>query len=192
MKVIGLTGGIGSGKSTVARVFERLSVPVFYADDEAKKAYQDPIIQAQVVDLFGADVFENGKLNRPILAQRAFESGEKLAVLNALIHPFVAQKWLAWKKAHQSASYVIREAAILIESGTYQDCDAIILVTAPIEARIKRVCMRDGVTEAQVLTRINKQLSDEDRRKYTQYELKNDNREGLLETILRMDNYFRS
>ncbi|MFY7970370.1 MAG: dephospho-CoA kinase [Flavobacteriales bacterium] len=192
MKVIGLTGGIGSGKSTVARVFERLGVPVFYADLVAKAAYTEPSIQLSVTSLFGSDIFENGVLNRAILAERVFSSPSLLAQLNALIHPYVAEQWRIWRKQHSSSPYVIREAAILIESGSYQDCDAIIQVTAPIEDRIKRVCKRDGTSEEQVRSRMNNQLSDEERMKYAQYELKNDNRESLLETILRLDNYFRS
>lgn len=192
MKVIGLTGGIGSGKSTVARVFERLGVPVFYADLVAKAAYTEPSIQLSVTSLFGSDIFENGVLNRAILAERVFSSPSLLAQLNALIHPYVAEQWRVWKKQHSASPYVIRETAILIESGSYQDCDAIIQVTAPIEDRIKRVCKRDGTSEEQVRSRMNNQLSDEERMKYAQYELKNDNRESLLETILRLDNYFRS
>jgi len=96
MKVIGLTGGIGSGKSTVARVFERLSVPVFYADEVAKTAYADESIREKVIALFGEEVFEDGKLNKSLLATKAFASSELLSQLNAVIHPYVAEQWKKW------------------------------------------------------------------------------------------------
>jgi dephospho-CoA kinase len=162
-KIIGLTGGIGSGKTTVAKQFMGAGIPVYIADDEAKKMLQQPEIITQIKNTFGDSVLENHQISRTKLAQLVFNQPEKLMQLNAIIHPAVKEHFQTWLKSKQSEPYVIREAAILFESGTYQDCDLIISVVAPIEDRIARVMKRDHVDRAAVLARINNQWTDEQR-----------------------------
>ena len=130
-KIIGLTGGIGSGKSTMANYFASLGVPVYIADEEAKKILYLPEAVKEVKAAFGEQVFTNNIPDRAKLAKVVFNDPEKLAVLNAIIHPKVRQHFTEWLELHKSQNFVIKEAAILFESGSYRDCDKIILVTAP-------------------------------------------------------------
>jgi dephospho-CoA kinase len=158
MKVIGLTGGIGSGKSTIARVFETLGFPVFDADKEALYLYEsDPTLLSEVVQTFGDDVLlSGGRLNRMALANIVFREEEALKKLNALVHPRVARRFEEWKQ-QQHAKMVIREAAILFESGSDVGCDAVIVVTAPEELRVQRVMKRNGISESEVRARMARQ-----------------------------------
>jgi dephospho-CoA kinase len=158
MKVIGLTGGIGSGKSTVARVYESLGYPVFDADKEALALYEnDPTLLPKVVELFGDGVLlPDGRLNRMALASVVFSDESALKKLNALVHPRMARRFEEWKQ-QQNSETVIREAAILFESGSDAGCDAVIVVTAPEELRIKRVMQRNGIREAEVRARMARQ-----------------------------------
>lgn len=189
---IGLTGGIGSGKSTVARVFETLGIPVFYADMVAKRAYLDPEIQDKVSELLHIPIIKNGVVQREEIAAIIFNDESKLVALNAIIHPWVAQEYRLWCNQQRHHHYVVREAAILIESGAYTSCDKIILITAPIEQRINRVMKRDGVQANVVLSRIEQQMSDEERAAYANYIWKNDNSFPLLEHILLFDNMIKA
>jgi len=162
-KIIGLTGGIGSGKTTVANYFKSYGIPVYIADDEARKIMQSADIMEAIKDLFGADVFENETLNREKLAKIVFNNPESLEKLNGIVHPAVKKHFEQWLLQNLEAPYVIYEAAILFESGRYKDCDIIITVTAPIESRIQRVIKRDNTTRELVLKRINAQWTDEKR-----------------------------
>nr|WP_294936867.1 dephospho-CoA kinase [uncultured Flavobacterium sp.] len=160
-KIIGLTGGIGSGKSTIAGYFKEFGVPVYIADEEARKLMDDPEIIQKVQAVFDENVMENNALNRKLIADLVFSAPEKLKKLNSVIHPEVKKHFLAWVNAHKDKPFVIKEAAILFESGTYKDCDKIIVVTAPEEVRIQRVMNRDKVTKEQVSERMNHQWPDE-------------------------------
>lgn len=162
-KIIGLTGGIGSGKTTIANYFKSFGVPVYIADDEARKIMQSVEIISAIKDVFGDTVFENEKLNREELAKIVFNNPEKLEKLNNIVHPAVKKHFEQWLLQHTAAPYVIYEAAILFESGSYKNCDLIITVTAPIESRIQRVVERDKTTRELVLKRINAQWTDEQR-----------------------------
>ncbi len=162
-KIIGLTGGIGSGKTTVANYFKSYGIPVYIADDEARKIMQSADIMEAIKDLFGAEVFENETLNREKLAKIVFNNPESLEKLNGIVHPAVKKHFEQWLLQNLEAPYVIYEAAILFESGRYKDCDIIITVTAPIESRIQRVIKRDNTTRELVLKRINAQWTDEKR-----------------------------
>jgi dephospho-CoA kinase len=162
-KIIGLTGGIGSGKTTVANYFKSYGIPVYIADDEARKIMQSADILEAIKNLFGADVFENETLNREKLAKIVFNNPESLEKLNGIVHPAVKKHFEQWLLQNLEAPYVIYEAAILFESGRYKDCDIIITVTAPIESRIQRVIKRDNTTRELVLKRINAQWTDEKR-----------------------------
>jgi len=177
-----VTGGIGSGKSTICRVFEVWGVPVFRADEEARLAYNDPTIRKAVVELVGQDVFDGVHLDRKLLASRVFSNPDKLNQLNALIHPWVGERWKSWKLA-QHTPYVIREAAILFEAGRADDCDKIVLVSAPEKLRIERVVKRDGVHEEEVRKRMTNQWDDARRRPFVHREWVNDNSNLLLPTL---------
>lgn len=162
-KIIGLTGGIGSGKTTVANHFRKANIPVYIADDEARKISQSPEIIEEIRKVFGNSIFDDAILNREKLSQIVFNDPEKLKQLNAIIHPAVRKHFQNWVLKHESAPFVIYEAAILFESGSYKNCDLIITVTAPIESRIQRVIQRDKTTRELVLKRINAQWNDEQR-----------------------------
>ncbi|MDI5897736.1 dephospho-CoA kinase [Flavobacterium yafengii] len=162
-KIIGLTGGIGSGKTTIANYFKSFGIPVYIADDEARKIMQSSEITEAIKNVFGDIIFENEKLNREKLAKIVFNNPEKLEKLNKIVHPAVKKHFEQWLLQHTAAPYVIYEAAILFESGSYKNCDLIITVTAPVESRIQRVVERDKTTRELVLKRINAQWTDEQR-----------------------------
>ena len=162
-KIIGLTGGIGSGKTTIANYFKSFGIPLYIADDEARKIMQSAEITEAIKNVFGDTVFENEKLNREELAKIVFNNPEKLEKLNKIVHPAVKKHFEQWLLQHAAAPYVIYEAAILFESGSYKNCDLIITVTAPVESRIQRVIERDKTTRELVLKRINAQWTDEQR-----------------------------
>lgn len=160
-KIIGLTGGIGSGKTMVAQYMQSQGIPVYIADEEAKKVMNIPEVVAEVAKTFGNDVIENGSVNRQKVAQLVFNSPEKLKQLNEIIHPRVKQDFDNWVEKHHNFPFVVKEAAILFESGSYQFCDKIITVTAPLPVRLQRVMERDSVTRDQVLARMQNQWDDE-------------------------------
>ncbi len=174
-KIIGLTGGIGSGKSTIASYFKSLGIPVYIADDASRNVTALPKVRKQIKNQFGADVFNGSGLNRQKLAQLVFSDPEKLKQLNAIIHPAVKADFDLWLTQHANAPIVIKEAAILFESGSYKNCDAIITITAPEEIRIARVIKRDGVTRAEVLRRIANQWTDAQRIAKSDYVIDNTN-----------------
>lgn len=173
-KIIGLTGGIGSGKTTIANCFMKSGVPVYIADDEARKIMQSEEIIEQIKKTFGTTIFENDILNREKLAQIVFSDPEKLKLLNAIIHPAVKKHFRNWILDHKNAPFIIYEAAILFESGSYKDCDKIITVIAPMESRIQRVIHRDNSSREQVLKRINAQWNDDQRIAQSDYVIEND------------------
>ena len=144
-KIIGLTGGIGSGKTTIAKHIEQLGIPVYIADIEAKKILETKIIIDRISDAFGHDILENQKIDRKKLSKVVFENPEKLKTLNSIIHPEVAKHFKNWVQENQNHQIVVKEAAILFESGSYKNCDKVILVTAPKETRIQRVINRDNI-----------------------------------------------
>ena len=159
---VGLTGGIGSGKTTIANLFAlHFSIPIYIADTKAKELVaNNKQLQQEIVTLLGEEAFVEGRYNTSFVAQEVFSNKEKLDKLNAIIHPYVQQDFLQWKQSQQ-ALYVIKEAAILFESGSYRDCDFIIMVTAPLEERIERVMLRDKIDRETVEKRIKNQWNDE-------------------------------
>jgi dephospho-CoA kinase len=162
-KIIGLTGGIGSGKTTIAKYFQSFGIPVYIADDEARKIMQSPDIINAIKNAFGEDIFENGILNREKLAKIVFNDPEKLEKLNNIVHPAVKKHFELWLLENKTVPYIIYEAAILFESGRYRDCDIIVTVTAPIETRLQRVVERDKTTRELVLKKMEAQWLDEKR-----------------------------
>jgi dephospho-CoA kinase len=169
-KIIGLTGGIGSGKSTVASYIASKGIPVYIADEEAKKIMELPEVISEVQQLFDEDVLlENNQLNRVKIADIVFKNPQKLQELNAVIHPKVKQHFKEWLKQQEQFPFIIKEVAILFETGGDAACDKIILVTAPEEERIKRVVKRDKTASINVKNRIKNQLSDSEKIKKSDF-----------------------
>ncbi|HEY6162997.1 MAG TPA: dephospho-CoA kinase [Bacteroidia bacterium] len=184
MKVIGITGGIGSGKSTVCRIFKTLGIPVFNADDEAKKLYSEAEVRKKVTALLGEEVYRDGALDRAVVAKKVFSDKTLLAQLNNIIHPAVQEKFVQWCKENASAPYVIKEAAILFEAGSDKDTDAVITVTAPKELKIQRAMKRDGISAGEVEKRMKNQWSDEEKIKRSRFVIKNDEMELLIPQVM--------
>jgi len=176
-KIVGLTGGIGSGKTTIAKYFKSLGIPVYIADDEARKIMQTAEVINAIKETFGAGLFDGTDLKRDKLAEIVFNDPEKLKQLNAIVHPVVKSHFKRWLLEHKESAIVIYEAAILFESGNYKDFDVIITVTAPLESRIQRVIDRDKTTRDQILGRINSQWTDEQRVLKSDYVIENINLE---------------
>ncbi|WP_264551259.1 dephospho-CoA kinase [Flavobacterium sp. N2038] len=185
-KIIGLTGGIGSGKTTVASYFNEMGVPVYIADDGARNVMKSDDVIKKIKEVFGDALFENDILNRAKLAEIVFNDADKLAQLNGIVHPAVKEDFELWLKQHNSNPYVIYEAAILFESGRYKDCDLIITVTAPEEIRIERVLKRDNTTKEQVLSRMKMQWKDEDRISRSNFIINNVNLKIAKEEVVKI------
>lgn len=185
---IGITGGIGSGKSTICRVFSLLGVPVFEADKIAKQLINShPEIKKGLIHLFGDDIYvKNSGVDRKKLAGIIFNNDIQLAKVNALVHPVVRNEFRNWVEL-QHSPYVIHEAAILFESGFYKLMDFTILVSAPEKERTERVIKRDGITEALVKTRMAKQWDDSEKRKLANFEIVNDNKKMVIPKIIEID-----
>ena len=178
--IVGLTGGIGSGKSTVAKIFSILGVPVFYSDDVAKDIVNtDESLKQQIINLLGQEEYADGKYNRKKVAEIVFSNTQLLHELNNIIHPVVA---LSFERFIQESNtdIVLKETALLFETGIYKKCDVNIIVTSPLETRIKRVMQRDKVSEDEVLKRIANQWSDEKKLELANYEIKNDGVDFLI------------
>ncbi len=193
MLQVGLTGNIGSGKTTVCKVFEKLGVPVFYADLRARMIMDREEVTARVAGTFGKEILDaEGKLNRRTLAGIVFNDKEKLALLNGIIHPLVREDFLGWVGENKEEPYIIKEAAILFEAGMASQFDKIIVVAAPLEVRIARVMHRDGVSREEVLGRAANQFDEEELVARADYVIHNDDRQLVVPTILCIDQSLRS
>lgn len=190
MKKIGITGGIGSGKTYVSEVFSSLGIPVFNADVESKRlmSSSDNLISL-VKDLFGDDIYTNGFLDKQKLASIVFSDKEKLENLNNIIHPVVKQEFIDWCK-QQNSSYVIKETAILFESRSDKGLDAVICVSAPLNIRIDRAVKRDGSSEKEIKNRIENQISQEEKENLSDYIIVNDEKDLLLPQIIKIHQLF--
>jgi len=185
--IIGLTGGIGSGKTTVAKMFYKLGVPIYVSDIEAKRLMvtNDKLI-IQIKELLGEEAYLNKELNREYISSKIFKNKILLEQLNLLIHPVVAIDFLNWYD-NQESSYVIKESAILFESGSYKNCDQIITVTAPLEKRINRVMSRDNITRKQVLHRVMNQLNDDEKIDRSNFIIFNTTIEKAKEQVIKIN-----
>jgi dephospho-CoA kinase len=193
MLKIGITGGIGSGKTTICRVFELLNVPVYYADEASKKLLvSDPDIKKKILSVFGKEVLDAQQLiSRKKIAALVFGNEMELKKLNTIMHPAVAIHFDSWLKAFAEYPYVIKEAAIMFESGAYLQMDKIVTVTAPDELRIARVLKRDAVSKEEIQRRINAQLSEGERIKRSNYVIVNDEQQLVIPQVLKLHEMFK-
>ncbi len=183
MKRIGLTGGIGSGKSFIAKILEHMGFPVYYSDLRSKELTKsNPTIRTGLISLFGEKVYVDGELNTQLVATKIFQDEELRQKVNQLIHPIVRKDFDDWAK-NQYSELVFNEAAILFETGAYKNFDATILVCAPLELKIKRVMNRENCSKEDVLARMNKQWSDEEKMKLADFVIKNDEKLPILTQI---------
>lgn len=184
MKKIGITGGIGVGKTFVSKVFCKLGFPVFFADIQAKKCMTESLDLKNAITIkFGNEIYKKGILQKEILGDIVFNDRLKLGQLNKLVHPFVQIKFEKWQK-QQTAPFVLKEAAILYESGTNVGLDAVICITAPIKTRLKRVMQRDSCTKKEVLKRMENQMPQIEKENLSDFVIVNDGKEKLLPQIL--------
>ena len=193
---VGITGGIGSGKTTVCKEFEKLGISVYYTDLEAKHLFEtDNDIKIDVYNNFGPDVFIDNKpytiIDRKKIAQIVFNDEEKLEKLNSIIHPKLWADFEKWCELHKNEKYVIMEAAILFESGADSKVDKIIVVTAPIETRIERVIKRDNITREEVLSRMNNQIDEEWKEEHSDFLIDTStNMNDIDECVIFINNMF--
>jgi dephospho-CoA kinase len=193
MKTIGLTGGIGSGKSIVAKFLEYREIPVYDSDREAKRIISDsPVVRKLLVKKFGEEIYINGKLNKTLLSHLLFRNEKNLKFADSVIHPEVKKDFIQWKAQFQEKPFTVIETAILFESGFDKEVDVIINVSAPLELRIERVQKRDKLTRESILYRMQNQFTEEERMEKANYTIINDNNQAILpqiENILRKLNY---
>jgi dephospho-CoA kinase len=192
MLKIGITGNIGSGKTTVSKIFEVLGIPVFYADDEAKNVMvKDAILIDAIKKTFGSEsYFDDGTLNRRHIAGIVFNNDAELEKLNAIVHPATFRAFDNWLLKHTSVPYILKEAALLFESDSYKFCDKMVMVTAPLDMRVKRVIMRDGFSEEEILKREDKQFTEEKKSALSDFVIKNDNVELVIPQVLKLHEKF--
>ncbi|MEE9439485.1 MAG: dephospho-CoA kinase [Saprospiraceae bacterium] len=181
---VGITGGIGSGKTTVCKIFESIGIPIYYADFEAKRLmYKNKNLKQKIKDLLGNQAYySNGRLNKPYVASIVFNDKKILNSLNTLVHPVVTQDATNWS-AKQNSKYCIREAALLVENSSYKQLDYLIVVTAPIEIRIKRVVQRDNTDISKVQLRIKNQLSENEKVKVADFVIDNGGEISLFHQV---------
>lgn len=190
---VGITGGIGSGKTMVCKIFQRLGVPVFFADDEAKIILnEDSEIKAQLQQMYGKDIYTKTGINKAKLASLIFNNSNELEKINKLIHPKVRNRFFDWTSKHTTHPYVIEEAAILFESGAYKDLDINVLVHAPEELRIKRVMERDQVGRENVVSRMRNQMREEEKMKLADKIINNDGEQMIIPQVLSIDEQIKN
>jgi len=183
--LVGLTGGIGSGKSTIARIFEWFKIPVYYSDDRAKWLISnDDQIKSEIVALLGKKSYNpKGEYNRKYVSSVVFEDKEKLAALNEIVHPRVSLDFDKWVNSHLNSPYIIKEAAILIESKGHLEMDRLIVVSASKMTRIQRVMKRDGISETMVKNRMKNQMPENKKLTLADYVIENNKKSGLIENV---------
>ncbi len=186
--LVGITGGIGSGKSTVAKIFSILGIPIYYADDRAKWLMgNDEVLKTQIKDEFGTESYQSdGKLDRSFLAKEVFSDPEKVKTINSLVHPAVGRDFYAWSST-QNAPYVLKEAALIFETGSHEALDFVITVSSPLKVRIARTLMRDPFRSAEQVNQIiNQQLPDEQKNELADFVIKNTDNKLLIPQVLKI------
>jgi len=192
MLKIGITGNIGSGKTTVSKIFEILGVPVFYADDAAKKVMvEDAILIDALKKQFGGEsYFKDGSLNRKHIASVVFNNETELAKLNSIVHPAVFRAFDNWVATKKNVPYVMKEAALLFESSSYKTCDQTIMITAPMELRINRAMQRDNLSRSEVEGREARQFSEEKKIQLANFVIRNDDTQLVIPQVLELHRQF--
>lgn len=186
--IIGITGGIGAGKSLVCKIFNTLGIPVFNADEAAKKVVEtDENLKRKIIQLLGNEAYIGEKYNRKFVANKVFNDTSLLEKLNNLIHPKVRETAAEWFLSQQNAKYYLYEAAIMDRAGSNNTLNKVILVNAPIQTRIGRIIKRDGRTEDEIIAIIGKQISDEARIKIADFVIENDEKQSLIEQVLKIN-----
>jgi len=188
MLKVGITGGIGSGKTTVCRYFEELGIPVYYADERAKYLMQhEHYLIDEIQRNFGKDIYEGGQLNRQLLAEMVFNNKQKLDLLNSLVHPAVFRDNERWTEGQlaKKVPYIIKEAALLIESGSSKSLDKLIVVSAPLNVRVERISKRDNLQTEDIMARVRNQMPEEEKLKQADFVITNDGSlDNLKEQVL--------
>jgi len=191
-KIIGLTGGIGSGKSVVAKVFATMGIPVFNADDEARRIMQtSPALKAKLIQQFGSSIYNEFGLQKEKLASIVFNDPFQLQLLNAIVHPVTIQAAKDWA-AKQQSPYVIKEAALIFESGSAEGLFKVIGVTAPLSLRMHRVMQRDGISKDQVEARMRNQIADTIKMRLCDFVIHNNNQQMVIPQVLAIDKAIRA
>lgn len=190
---LGITGGIGSGKSTVSDIFSLCGVPVYIADAESKKLVgSSPVIREKLIDFLGEELYKGNTLDKALLASHIFNDKEKLAKVNAIIHPEVKKDYNLWLERNKQYGIVAQEAAILFESGFDKLMDKVVMVYTPLELRIQRTMVRDNIPYEKVLERIQNQMSDEEKIKLSDFVIVNDGTCSLIEQVLNIIEQLRN
>ena len=184
---LGITGGIGSGKSVVCRLLQLMDVPVYSSDDETKRLMvSDEVIRSGLTSLLGPEVYQAGALNKPLVAAYLFASAQHAATINALVHPRVKEDFLRWVHTHAACPVVAIESAILVEAGFTDVVDQVVSVEAPLETRIRRAMLRDEASREQITQRIQRQMADEERRTQAHRIIQNDDYTPLIPQVLEL------
>ncbi|HEX3009932.1 MAG TPA: dephospho-CoA kinase [Bacteroidales bacterium] len=193
MKKIGITGGIGSGKSVVCDIFKMLGVKVYNADSRSKYLLEnDLIIRNSISEYFGQEIYKSGLPDRKLLASKVFNNPEALARLNSIVHPVVFADFNHWVEANSNEPYVVKEAAIMFESGANQHVDSVVLVYSQPELRLQRVMLRDKLQKEEVLSRMKNQMTDEEKMKLSDYIIYNDEEHSLIRQVVSLHHTFLS
>ncbi len=189
---VGVTGGIGSGKSIICNVFQNLGIYVYEADKEARRLMAEhESIRTGLVDFFGEEVFLDQQLNRKYLAEKIFSDQDARTFVNSLVHPIVRMDFAAWVQTRDRATYVIEEAALLFETGAWKELDYNILVDASVETRIRRIMERDGLDRSEVQARMDSQMDPDKGKEYADFVIRNDENEFVIPQVLKADKIIR-
>ena len=190
---VGITGGIGSGKSIISNIFRNLDVPVYEADSEAKRIIsEDENIRGELLAYFGTEVFQDQQLNRNYLSERIFSDPEARSFVNSMVHPEVRSDFIKWVKKQTSAPYVVEEAALLFETGTWKELDYNILIVTSQETRIERIMKRDGMSRADILARMASQMDPEKAMELADFVITNYEEEFVIPQVLKVDENIRN
>lgn len=185
MKIIGITGGMGSGKTTVAKIIESMGYPVYFSDDRAKQMYFLPDVKDKVITILGKDAYiEDKELNKQYVSEKIFSDKSLLQEINQLIHTAVKKDFEQFKTEYKNAPFIFKESALLFEANIHKECDGIILVTAPENIRIERIKKRDHLSEQEIKKRLSVQMSEEEKIKYSNFIIQNNEAEPLLPKVL--------
>tara|TARA_B110000908_G_scaffold134102_1_gene158426 strand:- start:1524 stop:2111 length:588 start_codon:yes stop_codon:yes gene_type:complete len=189
--IIGITGGIGSGKTFIGKKFKEFGVPVYNADERAKFLMEsDSELKSKLINYFGNEIYSNSKLNKKLLAEKIFNNKKDLKFINSVVHPAIDRDTKLWEEENKDKSYLIKEAALLFENKSYEQLDKTILIFAPEDERILRVMKRDRTSKEQVLSRINNQMADLDKMENADFVINNNGKNQIDKIVMKMNMLF--